>query len=503
MSMNDSKNARDYFEQSIDKRAIPENSARGLRVVFASQSLKFILLVISNICLARLLMPEDFGLVAMAVAFTGFLILFRDMGISAAIIQKETISDAETSNVFWLNLCVTISLSALIFMAAPLITSFYADQRLNAILQVIALIFVIEGIAQLHYALLKRNMLFKKIAAIQVLALALGVTGGIWAALGGLNYWSLLLMQLINVSIMTLGYWYQCRWRPQLYDSKTDIRGLLKFGGFMTANSIATYLNRNSDDILIGRVLGGIATGYYSRAYSLLNLPLGQIVSPMTSVAVPALSRSKSYPDAYAKLYYSYVSSLSYLTMPMIAYLGSNASILIPLLLGEHWLVSAELFQILAIAVFFQPLASSTGWIFVSSGRAREMFIAAALAVPIIVGAIFIGLDYGVSGVAYCYVIASNSLILPVMFYSYHSTSIELLQTLKKIIFPMVLSAVIIFCHLVTEVVLVAESPLVLLVTSTLLSGLFVIVIYLLSEGVRTDLKSVLSIFKMRREISK
>ena len=178
MSMNDSKNARDYFEQSIDKRAIPENSARGLRVVFASQSLKFILLVISNICLARLLMPEDFGLVAMAVAFTGFLILFRDMGISAAIIQKETISDAETSNVFWLNLCVTISLSALIFMAAPLITSFYADQRLNAILQVIALIFVIEGIAQLHYALLKRNMLFKKIAAIQVLALALGVTGG-------------------------------------------------------------------------------------------------------------------------------------------------------------------------------------------------------------------------------------------------------------------------------------------------------------------------------------
>ena len=501
--MNDSKNARDYFGQAIDQHTISEHSARGLRVVFASQAIKLLLLVISNICLARLLMPEDFGLVAMAVAFTGFLILFRDMGISAAIIQKETISDAETSNVFWLNLGITVSLSGLIIVAAPLIASFYADQRLTTILYVIALIFMVEGLAQLHFALLKRNMLFKNIAAIQLLALGLGVMGGIWAALSGLSYWSLLLMQLINVAITSAGYWYQCRWRPQLYNSKTDIRGLLKFGGFMTANSIATYLNRNSDDILIGRVLGGVATGYYSRAYSLLNLPLGQIVSPMTSVALPALSRLRAYPDAYAKTYYSYVSSLSYLTMPMTAYLGSNASTLIPLLLGERWLVSAELFQILAMTAFFQPLQSSTGWIFVSSGRAKQMFTATALAIPVIVGAIFIGLEDGVSGVAYCYVVASNSLILPVMFYAYQSTSIELLQTLRKIIFPLMLSAVIIMCHFITEALFAAESRLVLLGTSTLLSGLFVMVIYVLFEDVRADLNTVLSNFKMSRETSK
>lgn len=499
--MDDPKNSRDYFEESIDKRTIPENSARGLRVVFASQSLKFVLLVISNICLARLLMPEDFGLVAMAVAFTGFLMLFRDMGISAAIIQKETISDAETSNVFWLNLCVTLSLSSLILIATPEITSFYADQRLSGILHVIAIIFLIEGLGQLHFALLKRNMLFKQIAMIQLLALSLGVMGGIWAALNGMNYWSLLAMQLINVSAMSVGYWYQCGWRPKSYDRKSDIKGLLKFGGFMTANSIATYFARNSDDILIGREFGSVVTGNYSRAYSLINLPLSQIVSPMTSVAIPALSRSREVPATYSELYYNYVSSLSYLTMPMIAFLGINASTLIPLLLGEHWRVSAGLFQILAMAAFLQPLASSTGWIFVSSGRAKQMFISTALATPVIVGAIFIGLNYGASGVAYCYMIASNILVIPVMFYSYLGTPINLFQTLRKIIYPIFLSVVIIFSHFIAEAMLADQSQLMSLVSSTVISILFITAVYFLSAAIRTDLKLVMSNFKMSNRV--
>ena len=365
----------------------------------------------------------------------------------------------------------------------------------------IAIIFLIEGLGQLHFALLKRNMLFKQIAMIQLLALSLGVMGGIWAALNGMNYWSLLAMQLINVSAMSVGYWYQCGWRPKSYDRKSDIKGLLKFGGFMTANSIATYFARNSDDILIGREFGSVVTGNYSRAYSLINLPLSQIVSPMTSVAIPALSRSREVPATYSELYYNYVSSLSYLTMPMIAFLGINASTLIPLLLGEHWRVSAGLFQILAMAEFLQPLASSTGWIFVSSGRAKQMFISTALATPVIVGAIFIGLNYGASGVAYCYMIASNILVIPVMFYSYLGTPINLFQTLRKIIYPIFLSVVIIFSHFIAEAMLADQSQLMSLVSSTVISILFITAVFFLSAAIRTDLKLVMSNFKMSNRV--
>src|SRR5437762_3489112 len=225
-------------------------------VTVSAQVWKFLLNLVSTMILARLLTPRDFGLVVMVTTVTGFLIVFKDAGLSIATVQREKITHAQVSNLFWINLGVS-GLGALILAAlSPIIAWFYHDSRITPIMLVLSTTFLIAGFRVQHLALLRRQMRFKAIAIIEVGSMATGVLVGVIMALLRYRYWSLVGLSLTAEIAGFLLTGLVSRWRPQLPTRQTGIGPLITFGVHRTASDFIICLARGSDSLLIGRSYG-------------------------------------------------------------------------------------------------------------------------------------------------------------------------------------------------------------------------------------------------------
>lgn len=388
-------------------------SVRGGAVTFTSQGIKFLLQLGSTACLARLLTPQDFGLIAMVTAVTGFIMVFKDLGLSTATIQCSSINHNQVSTLFWINIAVSIVLALITIAVAPAIAWFYKEPRLFWLTVALAGAFIFSGLTVQHQALLKRQMRLSVLALIDIISLVAGILTAVICAFAGMGFWSLVLMQIATAVATAAGVWLASGWRPGWPARRSGIRPLLAFGGYLTGFSIVNYFARNFDNILIGRYCGALPLGLYSRSYSMLLFPIGQIVAPMTSVAVPALSRLQNEPQRYRSYYLKAIKLIAYLTMPLIVILGVLSTEVITLILGNQWIGAAPIFRILAVTAFFQPVGSTMGWIYVSLGKGRRYTIWGILSSSLIVTSFLIGLPWGAIGVATSYAVCTLLLTHP------------------------------------------------------------------------------------------
>src|SRR5437660_4945644 len=262
----------------------------GGAVTMSAQAAKFALNLVSTVILARLLTPRDFGLVAMVTAVTGFLAMFRHAGLATPTVQREHLTHAQVSNLFWINLGVS-GLCALILAAlSPIIARFYHDSRITPIMLVLSTTFLIGGFRVQHLALLKRQMRFKAIAIIEVGSMATGVLVGVVMALLRYRYWSLVGLSLATEIAAFLLTGLVSRWHPQLPSRNSGIRPLVAFGVHQTAGDFVFSLARGCDNLLIGRFYGAIAVGLYSRGAALVIRPLEQFLLPIVVVFLPTLA---------------------------------------------------------------------------------------------------------------------------------------------------------------------------------------------------------------------
>src|SRR5262249_1991158 len=199
--------------------------------------------------------------------------------------------------------------------------------------------------------------------------------------------------------------------------SLAGTRPILIFGGNLTGFSFINYLARNVDNLLVGRYWGPYQLGLYSRAYQLLLLPLDQINSPITAVAVPALSRLADSPDRYRHAYIRLLEKIAIVTMPLMALLIMTSDSVVRLVLGPQWLGVTPIFTLLGIAGLIQPILSTTGWLFTTQGRARDMFQWGLIGCTLIIASIFAGLPWGAIGVAASYSVTNVCLIAPLLFW--------------------------------------------------------------------------------------
>ena len=251
-------------------------------VTISAQIAKFVLNLGSTVTLARLLTPRDFGLVAMVTAFTGFLTVFRHAGLATPTIQREHITQAQVSNLFWVNLAISGLCTLIVAALAPVLAWFYRDSRLTAIALCLSLTFLIGGFRIQHLALLRRQLRFKAIAFIDVGSMALGVSVGVTMALMHFGVWSLVGLSLgteLGSFIFTGSI---SRWRPQWPSRGSGVRPLLTFGAHQTAASLIFSIARGCDTLLIGRFYGAAAVGLYSRGAALVVRPLEQFLLPST-----------------------------------------------------------------------------------------------------------------------------------------------------------------------------------------------------------------------------
>ncbi len=400
-----------YFGTDHLKTNLGGRTARGSAVAITAQALKFIITIGATSILARLLTPLDYGLIGMVAFVTAFVSLYKDLGLAAATIQRPEISFDQISTLFWINVSLSVAVCIFTVAIAPLVSWFYGEPRLTAITVVTALGFIISGTAVQHEALLRRQMRYFALAAIGLISLIVGYVVAILMAWKGFHYWALVGSQLALVFTGTVITWIVCRWRPGMPKKDTGVRSMLRFGGNFTGFSTINFFSRNLDNLLIGRVWGAQQLGIYSRAYQLMMLPIDQINEPISSVAIPSLSRLTDSDEAYRRAYLRMLEKIALLTMPAVALMIVTSDWIVAIVLGPQWRAVAILLIILGIAGLIQPIANTTGWLFITQGRTKEMFRLSMFFGPVTIASIVAGLPWGAVGVAASYVTAQLILV--------------------------------------------------------------------------------------------
>ena len=406
-----------YFRTDHLRINLGGRAARGGVIAIASQGLKFFITIAATSVMARLLTPQDYGLIGMAAFVTGFVSMYKDLGLSAATIQKSEISSAQISTLFWINVVLSLGITLLTAALAPLVAWFYGEPRLTWITVVTSSGFLISGLAVQHEALLKRQMRYFALAAIGLTSVIIGYVVGITMAWYGYSYRALVFSQLAVVSTNTGLTVSLCRWVPNLPKRDTGVRSMIRFGGNLTGFTTINYFSRNLDNLLIGRFWGAQQLGLYTRAYQLMGLPIDQINEPVTSVALPSLSRLTGSPEDYRLAYLRMLEKIALLTMPGVVLMIVTSDWIVHIVLGSQWVGATRIFVLLGITALFQPVANTTGWLLVSQGRTNHMLKWGLISGPIIMASIVAGLPWGAVGVAASYAFTRVCIVDPLLYW--------------------------------------------------------------------------------------
>ena len=409
--------AADHLRTDDVRADVGVRVVRGGAVTMASQGVRFGLLLVTTAILGRLLTPQDYGIVGMVAIVMGFVALFKDLGLASATIQREELGQREVSTLFWLNLGFSLGVALLAAAAAPLVAWFFGEPRLTAVTMAYAAGFVFGGLAVQHEALLRRRMRFAALAGANVAALLVNAAVTVTLAWAGYGYWSLVCGQLALGLAYAVCLWGVCGWRPGRPGRLSEVRALLAFGRDLTGFTLVNYFARNLDNLLIGRVWGAVQLGFYAKAYQLLLLPIDQVIEPVTSVAVPALSRLNGEPERYRLAYLRLLEKVAMVTMPLMAFLVVTADWVVRFVLGPQWDEAAPIFSILGVAGVVQPAAGTAGWLFLTQGRSREMLRWGFIGPPLIVLFIVAGLPWGAAGVAASYTAGYLCVATPLLFW--------------------------------------------------------------------------------------
>jgi PST family polysaccharide transporter len=415
--MNDTLAASDFSPEG-DAGQLKRRSAMGAAMTLGGQGAKFVLQFGSQVALARLLLPTDFGLIAMVGPLVAGAMLLTDLGLSAATVQRPTINQTELSSLFWLNVLIGLGLAAVAIAAAPLAAVFYHTPAVMPVMMTMAAALLLSSLAAQHLAILNRRMRFGAIATIEVGGLVVAIVTGVGAALGGWGYWSLVAMQLANGATTAALAWGLSGWRPSRPGIARDSLQLVRFGGTVTGYNLLGYLITNLDNILIGARFGAAPLGIYDRAYKLMFQPLWQMTAPAARVAVPLLSRLSSDAAEYRSAYIAMLGGVLTLTTPGILCAIVFAKPIILVLLGERWAASAPIFAWLGVAALTLQLRQAASWLFVSQGRAEEQLKWGGIGSAAIVLGYCVGIFWGPKGVAISAAVASALVQIPAMWWA-------------------------------------------------------------------------------------
>ena len=407
----------EYFDTEHLTDTIGQRTARGGVVTIVSHGLKFVLSIGATAVLARLLSPQDYGLVGMVAVFTGFVAMFKDAGLSLATVQRAEISYEQISTLFWVNVTLSGVITLVMVVLAPAIGWFYSEPRLVMITIATAVGFIFGGLAVQHEALLKRQMRFYALSVIAFVSMMMGYAVGIILAWRGVGYWALVFSQLALLATNAIGVWLVCRWRPGRPQRNTGARSMLSFGGNVTGYALINYISNNASNLVVGRVFGPQPLGLYTKASQLLSLPTEQINEPIATVSIPALSRLADDPERYRQAYLRIIEKVIMVTMPAIALMMATSDWVVRIVLGTQWSESANLVVVMGMAALFQPVMSTAGWLLVSQGRVRDMLRWSLINMPISILSIVVGLPWGVPGVAASWALGRILVANPLLFW--------------------------------------------------------------------------------------
>jgi PST family polysaccharide transporter len=377
-------------------------SARGGVVTLSGQIIQFVLHLTGTIILARLLVPEHYGLMAMVAVVTNFAAMFKDMGLSMATVQREKVTHEQISTLFWVNVGVGMLLAALLAALSPVVAWFYEDPRLMPIMIAVSGSYVFSGLGIQHHALLQRKMRFLALEIVKISALFISILSAIAAALLGAGYWSLVTKWVALPVASTILAWVFLPWKPGRIYRGVGVRDMIAFGGNLTGFGVLNYFSRNADNLLIGRIFGASALGLYSKAYQLLMQPLSRLRYPLAAVAIPALSRLQSEPERFKNAFLK-ILRVQQLPVPLFSVLIVGHEWVVLVILGQKWADAAPIFGWLSLISAVQIMIMGNGLLFIPQNRTGELLRWGIIDAALTVGSFILGLTWGPVGVAAAY----------------------------------------------------------------------------------------------------
>ncbi|MBU1122670.1 MAG: MOP flippase family protein [Candidatus Omnitrophica bacterium] len=378
---------------------------RGLKWSGISQVGKQVSQFIVTVVLARLLSPGDFGLVAVAMVFINFALIFGELGLSSALVQKQNTFDTHFSSAFWLNIICSIVLTLVFIGLAPLIAAFYHNSALKPVLMVMSLNFVLVSFTAIQQTILQKEMDFKALAIRDIVAVIVSGVVGIVLAYRGYGVWSLVYQLLMFTFVDGILLWFFSKWRPKFIFSIEAIKDIFHFSANVTGFNIINYFARNVAQLLIGKFLGFNALGYYALAYKIVLYPLQNISGVINKVMFPVFSRIQNDLKEVRNAYLKMVKAISLVAFPLMVSLFVFAPEFVHVFIGKKWEMIVFLIRIFCVCGIVQAVSITVGNIRLSQGQSRMQFKIGSIHFICMIIAIWIGLFWGIYGVAFSYTI--------------------------------------------------------------------------------------------------
>jgi PST family polysaccharide transporter len=356
--------------------------------------------ILSSVVLARLLSPSDFGLVGMAAVFTGVSSRLAHFGFGAAAIRMKELRPDHLPTLFTITLGINTGITVVLMLVAPLAGSYFHQPIVTDILRVMSLNFLIRCIGVCPSVILRRQLDFRTwtTAAFLDHSVKLSITAGM--ALGGFGVWSLVWGELAGGLLEKLYMAYVARWKPAVGFTRLAFKELWRFGFNMTLKQTLVYFSENVDNLVVGKMLGAAALGFYEKSYRLMNLPVAEISGRLNTVLIPAFARIQDEPGRLRAATRKTLLSLSLIGYPLFTALVVAAPVVIGIMLGPQWTSAVLPFQLLCLAGPPRMLAGVIGSLLNAGGHIAVEVRRRAVVLVMLLAGTWLGARWGIAGVA-------------------------------------------------------------------------------------------------------
>lgn len=414
----------------------------------AAQVARIVIQLISMTVLARLLEPRYYGLMAIASVITSFAWLFKDMGSSAAIIQAPTLTDKTKSAVFWMNIGMGVLICIALCSSSLFVANYFKEAELRWVVVAVSLSFPISALSAVSQALLERESAFRFLTIVEFTAQLSGLIVAIGAALYGLGVFSLVAQALTISVFTTLIIVFRRPWWPKERLDFGALREIFSFSSSLTGFNLVNFFSRNSDSIVLGKIVGAAPLGGYNLAYKLMLFPLQSITHVSSRALFPVLSRQQDDKSRMLETYLSTVAFVSLLTFPVMAGLWAVREVFVLVIFGEKWGSVPDIIAWLAPVGVVQSVVSTTGTVFMAAGRTNILFWLGIFSAVTQVAAFLVGATWnGIEGVVRLYLFANIINAVPNIVFTMKVFGRSAFPFLR-VLMPASLSALIMACIL-------------------------------------------------------
>jgi teichuronic acid exporter len=363
--------------------------------------------LIVQIILARLLLPADYGIIALIVVFISISQVFVQSGLGTALVQKKSVNDADYSSVFFLGLGIALVFYSILFLGAPFIAAFYNQPLINPVLRVLGLTLFFGAINTIQNAVIARDFLFKKLFVSSLGAVVLSGVAGIAIAYSGYGVWALVGQQLTSIMALCLIMWFTVKWRPKFLFSLIRVKELFSFGWKLLASGLIDVTVTNLSSLIIGKLYPANMLGYYTKGQEFPHLLMSNLDNSINAVMLPTYAKNQDKRPMVKQIMRRALVTSSFLVFPAMAGLAAIAEPLVKLLLTDKWLMCVPFLQIFCAVYAFWPIHTANLQAINALGRSdvflrltivKEIVVLVTLAITIPIGIYAMALGRIVTG---------------------------------------------------------------------------------------------------------